>query len=91
MPPPPPPPTPVDVMNRTARGVAMTDFETRYPVGLWKEHGLYTDDYARLINAHWFKFAPPDPASHYALAFLYTVIMVFGCFGNSLVIFMYIK
>lgn len=69
----------------------VTDFMNKYPISLWKDHGFYTDDYADLINRHWFKYAPPNQSSHYVLAILYTVITVFGCFGNSLVIFMYIK
>lgn len=72
-------------------GSVETDFKTKYPVGLWKEHGFYTDEYLELINSHWFTFTPPNPTSHYLFAVLYTVIMVCGCFGNSLVIFMYIK
>lgn len=85
--------------NRTADGgdpAAGTapvdaDFKTKYPTDMWKDHGFYTDDYVRLINGHWFKFMPPGPTAHYVLAVLYTVIMVFGCSGNFLVIFMYIK
>lgn len=69
----------------------MIDFKTKYPVNLWKDHGIYTDDYIKLINSHWLKFVPPHPMSHYILGLLYTVIMVFGCTGNSLVIFMYFK
>ncbi|XP_026823155.1 opsin, ultraviolet-sensitive-like [Rhopalosiphum maidis] len=69
----------------------MTDFKTKYPVNLWKDHGIYTDDYIKLINSHWLKFMPPHPTSHYVLGVLYTVIMMFGCTGNSLVIFMYFK
>lgn len=69
----------------------VTDFMNKYPIGMWKDHGFYTDDYTDLINRHWFKYAPPNQSSHYVLAVLYTVIAVFGCFGNSLVIFMYIK
>ncbi|CAI6363415.1 unnamed protein product [Macrosiphum euphorbiae] len=69
----------------------MIDFKTKYPVNLWKDHGLYTDDYIKLINSHWLKFMPPNPMSHYVLGLLYTIIMVFGCTGNSLVIFMYFK
>lgn len=71
--------------------VVFSDFKTNYPVNEWKLHGFYTDDYMLLINSHWFKFRPPKPTSHYVLGFLYTVIMMFGCFGNSLVIFMYTK
>lgn len=71
--------------------ILVTDFKTKYPITDWKVYGFYTDDYMRLINNHWFKFEPPNTTSHYILGILYTVIMMFGCFGNSLVIFMYTK
>lgn len=67
------------------------DFKTTRPIDKWKDNGFYTDDYVKLINQHWFKFAPPNPSSHYILGFLYVVIMLVGCLGNFLVIFMYIK
>lgn len=80
------------IPNRTD-GVAADDADpmAKYPIAMWKDHGFYTDDYIKLINGHWLKFAPPSSTAHYVLGTLYTVIMVFGCFGNSLVIFMYIK
>jgi len=81
----------VNTSNHTEEIVVMSDFKTKYPINTWKEHGFYTDDYMKLINSHWFKFMPPNATSHYILGFLYAVLMVFGCFGNSLVIFMYIK
>jgi len=80
-----------NMSNHTEEIVVMSDFKTKYPIDTWKEHGFYTDDYMKLINSHWFKFMPPNATSHYILGFLYSVIMVLGCFGNSLVIFMYIK
>ncbi|XP_026820091.1 melanopsin-like isoform X1 [Rhopalosiphum maidis] len=81
----------VNTSNHTDEIEVMSDFKTKYPINKWKEHGFYTDDYMNLINIHWFKFEPPNATSHYILGLLYTVIMVLGCFGNSLVIFMYIK
>lgn len=77
--------------NHTEEIIVMSDFNTKYPIDTWKAHGFYTDDYMKLINSHWLKFMPPNATSHYILGVLYSVIMVLGCFGNSLVIFMYIK
>lgn len=87
------PPPDVRTPNRTNGSVAPADFKDQYLAqsGKWKDHGFYTDDYIQLINVHWFKFRPPADTAHYVLGILYTIIMVFGCFGNSLVIFMYIK
>lgn len=75
----------------TANDGSINDFKTMYPVNIWKVNGFYTEDYIHLINSHWFKFEPPNSTSHYVLGLLYTIIMIFGCFGNSLVIFMYTK
>lgn len=82
------PPNRTDGLTMT---VAKTDFKTKYPIDDWKKYGFYTDDYIGLINGHWLAFDPPSNTAHYILGFLYTVIMVFGCSGNALVIFMYIK
>lgn len=88
----PPPNRTANNSNLAARTMPVdADFKAKYPTDMWKDHGFYTDDYVRLINGHWFKFIPPGPTAHYVLAVLYTVIMVFGCSGNFLVIFMYIK
>lgn len=77
--------------HTTANDGSINDFKTKYPVNMWKVNGFYKEDYMHLINSHWFKFEPPNPTSHYVLGLLYTIIMMFGCFGNSLVIFMYTK
>nr|BAQ54741.1 opsin, rhodopsin-7 like [Somatochlora uchidai] len=66
-------------------------FQSLWPTGLWKSHGLYNDDYLLLINPHWLGFPPPRPSSHYILAVLYTVVMVVGVSGNFLVIFMFCR
>nr|BAQ54766.1 opsin, rhodopsin-7 like [Macromia amphigena] len=66
-------------------------FQSLWPTGLWKSHGLYSDDYLFLINPHWLGFPPPRPSSHYILAVLYTVVMVVGVSGNFLVIFMFCR
>jgi len=79
------------VGDQSTGTVAAADFKSKYPTEIWRDQGFYTDDYMKLINGHWFKFMPPNPASHYVLGFLYVIIMVFGCSGNFLVIFMYIK
>nr|BAQ54849.1 opsin, rhodopsin-7 like [Anax parthenope] len=67
------------------------DFESRWPTSLWRNHGLYTDDYILLINPHWLGFPPPRPISHYILAVLYAIVMIIGVSGNFLVIFMFCR
>lgn len=78
--------------NQTSDGsITVMNFKSMYPTELWKEHGFYNDDYMPLINKYWFNFVPPSPSSHYIIGLVYAIMMVFGCFGNALVIFMYIK
>lgn len=71
--------------------IILEEFKRQYPVHLWKMYGLFTDEYLKRINTHWLKFPPPYPATHYSLAVLYAVIMLFGLTGNALVIFMFIR
>jgi len=73
--------------EKLTAAIATTDFKIKYPTKVWRDHGFYTDDYIKLINGHWFKFMSARSMSHYILGFLYVIIIVFGCFGNFLVIF----
>lgn len=66
-------------------------FKQQWPVAQWKQYRLYSDEYLTLINPHWLRFAPPAPAVNYALGALYVLMMLVGCTGNALVLFMYFK
>lgn len=66
-------------------------FKERWPVGLWRKYGLFTDTYLLSINPHWLQFPPPDPRVQYALGSLYLIMLSIGCFGNILVLFMYFR
>ncbi|XP_050520533.1 opsin, ultraviolet-sensitive-like [Daktulosphaira vitifoliae] len=79
------------ISNQSEEIIFIESFQSKYPIYLWKEHGFYTDDYIKLINKYWFKFPPTSPFAHYTMAILYTIITAVGCFGNALVIIMYIR
>ncbi|XP_052566718.1 opsin, ultraviolet-sensitive isoform X1 [Culex pipiens pallens] len=49
------------------------------------------DTFRDRINPFWLQFEPPSPVAHYALGFVYFLMMVWGLFGNVLVIFMFFK
>lgn len=66
-------------------------FKERWPVDLWRQYGLFTDDYLRMINQHWLRFPPPAPFAQYALGSLYILMMIVGCTGNALVLVMYFR
>lgn len=62
------------------------------PAALWQWRQLsFSDNYLKTVHRHWLSFPPPPHAAHYFLAVLYICIMILGIFGNSLVIFMFIK
>lgn len=66
-------------------------FKELWPVGLWLKYGLFTENYLSSINPHWLQFAPPDPRVQYVLASVYLIILIIGCFGNILVLCMYLR
>lgn len=44
-----------------------------------------------VVNPHWLKFDPPSHLSHLVLAAIYIVILIVGCFGNGLVIYLFAR
>jgi len=81
-----------DFSNGTGRWNSIVlNFNSKYPVGLWKSVGLYSDSYIESINPHWLSFDPPSVSTHVVLAILYAIVMAIGCAGNLLVIFMFIR
>ncbi|XP_050442474.1 opsin, ultraviolet-sensitive-like [Adelges cooleyi] len=77
--------------NVSDESITIEQFHRKYPVHLWKDHGFYTDDFFELINKNWLKHEPTSAFKHYIMGIMYTIIMVVGCFGNALVIIMYIR
>lgn len=81
-----------DVPANSETNMSQVDvFRSRYPVEDWKSLGLFTEDFLHDINSHWLQFHPPSHRSHYILAALYALVMTVGLFGNSLVIFMFLR
>ncbi|KAG6441511.1 hypothetical protein O3G_MSEX001867 [Manduca sexta] len=64
-------------------------FEKRWPIHLWRQYSLFSDDFLLLINTHWLQFPPPRAVLQYSLAITYVVLVTIGCFGNFFVMFMY--
>lgn len=71
--------------------VLVEKFKEMWHIDDWINMGLFTENYINDINNHWLQFEPPSDSSFYALSILYTIIMIFGVFGNSLVIYLYLK
>lgn len=42
-----------------------------------------------VVNPHWLEFDPPSHLSHLVLAAIYIVVLIVGCFGNGLVIYLF--
>ncbi|XP_065089230.1 opsin Rh4 isoform X2 [Ochlerotatus camptorhynchus] len=49
------------------------------------------DAFRDRINPFWLQFDPPSSTSHYFLGFIYFMMMIFGLFGNLLVILMFFR
>jgi len=62
-----------------------------YLIDKWKANKLFTDDYMRLINSHWFKFIPPKSNLYYGWGISFAIVMILGCIGNALAIFIILK
>eukprot|EP00102_Acyrthosiphon_pisum_P013370 XP_008182921.1 PREDICTED: opsin, ultraviolet-sensitive-like [Acyrthosiphon pisum] len=58
---------------------------------MWKSNKLFNDDYIRLTNSFWFEFMPPNAYTCYIWGILYAIVMILGCTGNVLAIFMILK
>ncbi|XP_039749856.1 opsin, ultraviolet-sensitive-like [Pararge aegeria] len=80
-----------EIVNKPTESVLIRRFKERWPIYLWRQYGLFTDDYLQNINPHWLRFPPPDPLVYRALGALYIVLGVAGIFGNFMVVFMYFR
>lgn len=79
-------------VNKTAEHVLLlADFKRVWPVSRWTEHGYFSEDYLDLINDHWLQFAPPNETSQKILGVVYLLFATVGCWGNIIVLFMYLR
>lgn len=69
----------------------VANFKRLWPVGRWREYGIFSEDYLDLINEHWLRFPPPSESLQKFLGGLYLVFSTVGCWGNITVLFMYFK
>lgn len=81
----------VDAESPPTDSTIISKFKRQWPVQLWRDYGLFSDDYLLIINSHWLSFPPPHPGAQYALGALYIVMMIVGCTGNALVLLMYFR
>ncbi|KAM3967348.1 opsin Rh3 [Aphomia sociella] len=77
-----------NIDNRT---LLVANFKRAWPVGKWREYGYFSDDFLDLINEHWLHFPPPPETLQRILGGFYLVFSTAGCWGNVVVLFMYIK
>lgn len=79
-------------VNKTVEhGLLLANFKRLWPVWRWKEVGYFSDDYLDLINDHWLQFTPPNETSQKILAVLYLLFATVGCWGNVIVLLMYLR
>ncbi|CAK1545840.1 unnamed protein product [Leptosia nina] len=58
--------TPVARIDLPRDSDVLVTFKKKWPIFMWRKY-LFKDDYLLLINPHWLKFNPPEPAMHYLL------------------------
>lgn len=83
--------TVTDTITTKPDSILVESFKRQWPLHIWRQYGLFTDDFIQHINPHWLRFPPPDPPVHYTLGALYIVMAVVGCTGNTIVILMYFR
>lgn len=69
----------------------LTNFKRMWPVSQWKKWGFFSDDYLELINDHWLQFPPPSEFTQKALGGFYVLFSTVGCWGNIIVLLMYLR
>ncbi|XP_026755440.3 opsin Rh3-like [Galleria mellonella] len=77
--------------NIDKHALVVANFERVWPVGKWREYGYFTDDFLDLINEHWLHFPPPSQTLQKILGGFYLIFSTVGCWGNVIVLFMYLK
>ncbi|CAF4815660.1 unnamed protein product [Pieris macdunnoughi] len=69
----------------------LESFKNRWPVEKWRKFQYFTDDYLDLINEHWLQFSPPNEALQKILGGVYVLFSTVGCWGNVMVLLMYLR
>lgn len=67
------------------------NFKRIWPVSQWREYGFFFDDYIDLINEHWLQFPPPSESLQKTLGGFYMLFTTLGCWGNVIVLLMYLR
>lgn len=69
----------------------IAEFKRLWPVDRWRKYGLFYDDYLYLINEHWLRYPPPSETLQQGLGGTYILFTTSGCWGNIIVLFMYLR
>lgn len=80
-----------DIITAKPDNILVESFKRQWPLHIWRQYGLFTDDFIQHINPHWLTFPPPDPSQYYTLGGIYILMAVVGSIGNSIVILMYFR
>lgn len=80
-------------LNRTvvAHALLVAKFKRLWPVWRWRQYGYFADDYLDLINEHWLQYPPPSETVQKTLGGVYLLFASIGCWGNVVVLFMYLR
>lgn len=80
-------------LNKTEvkHALLVDEFKRLWPVWRWRQYGYFSDDYLDLINVHWLQYPPPSEAVQKTLGGMYLLFATAGCWGNVIVLFMYLR
>ncbi|KAJ0178751.1 hypothetical protein K1T71_005526 [Dendrolimus kikuchii] len=80
-----------NMSNVNEHTLLLEKFKRLWPVWRWKQHGFFSDEYLDLINEHWLQFPPPSETLQKTLGSLYLLFSTVGCWGNVIVLIMYLR
>lgn len=66
-------------------------FYAYHPVDKWKAIGLFKDDFLSHVNSHWLRAEPIRQSTHRLIALIYIFVMLVGCTGNGIVIYIFLR
>lgn len=81
----------VNNSNSDKHALLISEFMQLWPVQEWRKYGYFSDDYLDLINEHWLHFPPPSATLQKFLGGIYLIFSTVGCWGNVIVLFMYLR
>lgn len=80
-----------DISTVHRHTLLVAKFKRLWPVNKWEQQGFFSNDYLNLINEHWLQFPPPSETLQKTLGGLYILFTTVGCWGNVIVLIMYLR